>query len=356
LCRLGGIVERTGRLVVLDGLRGLAALAVMLGHVWSEFHIGPLFARSYLMVDLFFLLSGYVLTLSIEPRLAQGWGEARFLLARAWRLWPMIVAGVGVGAIAWLADLVAGGFTLHEGFRLFQIAALGLLLVPCFVNNRTGALFPLNGPHWSLLFEVCANVVHAFVLRRLADRWVLLLALGFGVLLAAAIYQNGRNDGGPYFGIWLPGVPRVGFAYCLGIWLARKRQSSGRDTGGWPWQAALAAPVAAVVALAALPLPVWAGDAAFVLLVMPVLFRFAAGSRVEGRAASALQWLGALSYPLYAVHQPILLHFRRVDPSPLSATAAVTVAVALAAGLAALFEMRRKRSAPNAARRGEALR
>ncbi len=59
------------RLVALDGIRGVAALVVLLFHM--QLPIPAQFDRGYLMVDLFFMLSGFVLTLSAEPRLRGGW-------------------------------------------------------------------------------------------------------------------------------------------------------------------------------------------------------------------------------------------------------------------------------------------
>lgn len=85
------------RLVTLDGLRGMAAIAVMLYHIGNVYQFGGPFRAGYLFVDFFFLLSGFVLALSVEPRFARGWTTAAFMRARIVRLWPVIAIGALAG-------------------------------------------------------------------------------------------------------------------------------------------------------------------------------------------------------------------------------------------------------------------
>ena len=71
------------RFLGLDGLRGVCALTVMLFHADGLFHQGPIFQHGYLAVDMFFLLSGFVIAFVHENRLRTGMGLARFLRVRA---------------------------------------------------------------------------------------------------------------------------------------------------------------------------------------------------------------------------------------------------------------------------------
>ena len=63
---------RPARLGGLDQLRGVAALLVLGYHIWTEFNVGPIFRRSYLAVDFFFMLSGFVMARTYEGKLRSG--------------------------------------------------------------------------------------------------------------------------------------------------------------------------------------------------------------------------------------------------------------------------------------------
>lgn len=68
---------------------------VMLYHAELSFGIQTLFSRAYLFVDFFFLLSGFVLTLSVDR---EQMGSADFVWRRIKRLWPLAAVGTFLGA------------------------------------------------------------------------------------------------------------------------------------------------------------------------------------------------------------------------------------------------------------------
>lgn len=283
------------RLPVLDGLRGLAAIFVMLYHAELMFGTGSLFSRSYLFVDFFFLLSGFVLTLSAEARMRNGLPTARFLRARVARLWPIIALGVTFGA----ARHAAVESVPDAGILLVA----GLLMIPALW--QTGMIFPLNAPQWSLMLELFANLAHALLLRRLGENALLMIAVLSGLALAATVLEFGSNTLGPFTFNWWLALPRVVFSYTLGIWLARKWKK-GRHGAVVPWKLALLLPPLALITLPAWPLPIATGDILVVLLVFPPLLWCAAVSQPAEPARKYLDALGALSFPLYAFHLPIL--------------------------------------------------
>lgn len=329
------------RLPLLDGLRGLAALFVFSYHEWNSFSIGPMFARGYLMVDLFFLLSGFVLALVAEPKLQGGWSTLTFLKARYIRLWPIAAIGACMGIALAGIELLEAGFHPSQAKWLFIRAIFALAILPTPRATESGALYPFNGPHWSLLMELLANCAHAFVLHRLRDGVLLALILVFGAILAAAIHSNGLNNGGPYFADWYYGLSRVGFSYTLGIWLARKWRT-GRGRMPCPWWLALLLPIAATAAVPYVPLAQWIGDSVMVLLIFPALFWLAASSTAPAWAESTLMRLGLLSYPLYATHGTLFVFANKFDNTPLVAVLVVIAALALSWFLANRFERPRK--------------
>src|SRR5467141_5130938 len=84
------------RFVVLDSWRGIAACLVALFHleayshlVHSHLHGVPFLSNSWLFVDFFFVLSGFVIAANYQQRLLDGFGVGRFLFLRLGRLYPL---------------------------------------------------------------------------------------------------------------------------------------------------------------------------------------------------------------------------------------------------------------------------
>ena len=128
-------------------LRGIAALCVLGLHVEWIYNLSPrLFAKSYLAVDLFFMLSGYVMARTYEPRMAQGLAPLRFLLTRYRRLWPVMAIGCLIGLPKLFVDT--------PNPAVFTAAAtLNLLLLPLPWKELA---FPMNIPAWSIFLELAA--------------------------------------------------------------------------------------------------------------------------------------------------------------------------------------------------------
>ena len=171
----------------------------MFYHAPELFGDTRLFTRTYLFVDLFFLLSGFVLTLSAEPKMARGLGTSGFMKARIVRLWPMMALGCLAAAAVFATQATAG--------EVFALLVLGMLMIPHLGSNI--AIFPLNAPQWSLVWELVANLFHGLVLRHLKDRELLLLSGISGIALLWAIFHTGWNGSGPNAGFWWLAAPRV---------------------------------------------------------------------------------------------------------------------------------------------------
>ena len=84
--------------VLLDGLRGLGATLVLIGHILLV--LGPIVVPGgAVIVDLFFLLSGFVIAFSYESRFATGMRASEFMLHRIVRLYPLYFLGIVLGYV-----------------------------------------------------------------------------------------------------------------------------------------------------------------------------------------------------------------------------------------------------------------
>ncbi len=320
------------RLPLLDGLRGIAAISVMGYHFGHVYRVETLFERGYLFVDFFFLLSGFVLTLALESRPLANWSARSFIRARIVRLWPMIAIGALCGACVALVTRGQG----HLEIALALVLALAMIPV---TGVRDVEAFPLNGPQWSLLFELLANAAHALLLRRLSTPILLGLVGLAGIAELLVILHYGSNTRGPNALDWYAGLPRVAFAYGLGICLGRLwRLGRLRQQNHWlvPFLLLSLWPIALYLGNAWLDDAT--GDALSVLLVMPALFWLAACSPEGRKASPILGAMGQISFPLYAVHLPILMLFASFERSLPNGIAAVMTSLALAALLGRSFE------------------
>lgn len=308
-------VTQGRRIHGLDGLRGLAALSVVGFHAHATFAAFPgWWAKGYLAVDFFMMLSGYVMARTYEGRMREGLGTSAFFGLRYRRLWLTMAIGGLIGIpYLWVMAGDPGRFALS--------LALNLALVPAPLNNE---LFPLNGPGWSIFYELSANLIHTAVLWRLSNRALLALAASLLALLAAFARIKGDVDFGalaPHFG---PAVVRSLAAYCCGILLWRhwRDQPSIKVPPALPFVALPALMLSPFAALG------WGYDIAFIALACPLLI--AGGLRLQGAARwAALS--GALSFPLYAIHVPVLRSAALAGIDALAATIlAILAGIALA--------------------------
>jgi peptidoglycan/LPS O-acetylase OafA/YrhL len=288
----------------------------MLYHAKVIFEIQGPFSRGYLFVDFFFLLSGFVLTLATRDRFCVRGEATKFVFERMKRLWPLSAVGTSLGAAISLILSGPEGGAYH--------IALGLLMIPAFIGQ--GQLFPLNGPQWSLFFELMINVLHAMVLRRLNDPQLRLALLASALGLGLMIMRFGSNTVGPFAFNWQWALPRVAFSYLFGMWFAR-RWMARPPVAILNWTSALILPVTCVVVLPSLPLALGIGDMLATIVLMPTLFWVAACAVVPPGAEKWLKRIGALSFPLYAIHLPILELFAHFDKGPVPFVFAIVTSI-----------------------------
>lgn len=306
--------------VVLDGLRGVAAVTVVLFHITEAYAVDQplthIINHGYLAVDFFFLLSGFVIAYAYDDRWSR-MSQGEFYKRRLIRLQPMVVMGSLIGA----ALFYPGKGVLFPPIAhtpvstLLWVMLLGCTLLPLPVPldiRGWQEMHPLDGPAWSLFFEYLANILYAVGLRRLSNRALsMLLLLSAGLLVEVAVF----GPRGDLIGGWSLNAPQlhIGFARLLFPFLAGMLlMRSGKRI-----QVRHSFAVSALLLLLALCFPriggarhLWANgmyDALCVMVVFPLVVAIGAGEkRVEGASIRIAHFFGDLSYPLYITHYPLI--------------------------------------------------
>ncbi|MEO6359891.1 MAG: acyltransferase [Sphingomicrobium sp.] len=306
------------RYIGLDGLRGVAALIVLLHHVGQNFGFPRVLPSGYLAVDFFFLLSGFVVSAAYEHRFADG--PLPFFKKRLVRLVPTMWIGVLLG---W------SYFVWREGELFGGPLVAALLFMPLALDRFT--IFMLNPVQWSLFFEMFANATHALCLWVLRTRALVILSLISFALLAVSAWYFGSVCAGDRGSTFLAGFPRVFTTYIAGMVIFRMLHRLPRFSIPSPF---LILPAAIILAGAIEPK--WLIELSTIAL-WPVLV--IAGIQKPVMFPRLASWAGAISYPLYAVHVPALFLVETVlGPGIGPAIVATVTAVTLAAIVSILIE------------------
>ena len=292
------------RLLWLDGARGIAAIAVMCYHYEDLLHLRPLLNSAYMAVDLFFMMSGFVLSHSYDRKLQTGkLTTGRYLLNRAIRLYPTYLVATGVGLAYYLGKIILRTDDAPPIVDLLRMLGSNLLFVP--VTTATSVLhgmFPLAPSSWSLSTEVIASLFYGLVLARTPIKTVFGLSIIFGSIFFGYVIAYHSFDLGWDIANFVPGIFRTLFEFTIGVMLFRLSSYSSRKR--------LLKPAILLVAVTA-TLTLFAGSLAGVVLCVLVLFPIflvsAEGRPVEGSLHTVFHQLGRISYPVYLLHTPVLL-------------------------------------------------
>lgn len=332
----------------LDLVRGLAALAVVIGHAaqigtyTGPFPFGMFFQKNAVVV--FFVLSGMVIAASVD-RDRRSLGD--FALARISRIVPVAWAAIAVSlAVSALATTLPGPLQFAGDVHWADPGEI--LRAMLFLSESWSTAFPPNSPYWSLSYEV----------------W-------FYTLFAAATYLNGRARwawlavlaavAGPnillLMPVWLVGVALVrlpaarkvplvlaailiAFA-AAGLFVAPRYAMDGftllRPLVPWGLGSSLYAltDLALAVALAA-------GFAGLKTLVDRGADR---GLALPAWSEPAIRWAANMSFSLYLLHWPLLklAHMAGLTAgkSPLAFALVIAAVVAISGAFARITEHKR---------------
>jgi len=324
------------RYEILDGLRGVAALMVVLFHIFETYSKGPAFQiinHGYLAVDFFFVLSGFVVGYAYDDRWDKmtTWG---FFKRRLTRLHPMVIAGTLVGAALFFFSGNAFPLTQQiEPWKFFLCLVMGLFIIPCPNSldiRGWGELNSFNGPVWTLTLEYIGNILYAFILRRLPKIALAVLCVvcaffTLDVTLGWNVFGLFENPHYTVIGGWslMPdqiyiGFTRLLYPFLCGLLISRilpAHRTESNPSGspihlrGGFWWCALA--IAILLAMPCIGGKMGVADglyqAACILCIFPLIVLAGAGSKTtDPRSTAICKWLGDISYPIYITHYPLI--------------------------------------------------
>jgi peptidoglycan/LPS O-acetylase OafA/YrhL len=292
---------------ILDGLRGIAAVAVVIFH-FMEIAVpdynDSFIAHAYLAVDFFFCLSGFVIAYAYDQKLLKI-GIANFLKLRLIRLHPLVIIGSIIGLIAFVFD------PFSDLYHKYSSNLLSMFMTSCFmipnplVNERYFNLFHLNPPSWSLFWEYIANICYALFLIKIQKTalWVLT------AIAAVALIYEAQRSGNLAVG-WggdniMGGGIRVFYSFLAGILVYRSK---------WVIRSKVNFLIIGALLLAVFLIPFSKELNPFiepfiVILYFPFLVVLGAGARNVTSSRKICNFSGELSYPLYMVHYPFIWLF-----------------------------------------------
>jgi peptidoglycan/LPS O-acetylase OafA/YrhL len=326
---------------ILDGLRGTAAILVIIFHIieahFHDFGIHPIH-HGYLAVDFFFLLSGFVVAYAYDDRWAR-MSLWEFFKIRLIRLHPLVILGAAIGAIGFVLDPYTNGFVNVGYVKLFGVMLWSFTLLPSPDIRGWGETHSLDGPAWSLFQEYIANVIYGVFGRKMSGYVLGGIVAISAVTLALTATGRPENDiatGWSYATFWI-GFNRMTLPFFAGLLLFR--------TGKL-----IRIPMAyllcslALIVLFMLPKTAFNGyyEVGCILFIFPIIVAAGAGSDIEGRWAKLCKFSGDISYPLYITHYPfIYVYTAWVETQKPSAEQAIPIAcgvfvVSIAVAYAAL--------------------
>lgn len=293
---------------ILDGLRGVAAISVVVFH-FMEFAVPDyeqsFIAHSYLAVDFFFCLSGFVIAYAYDTRLKQ-MGLANFFKLRLIRLHPLVIIGSIIGLLTFIFDPWSMLYSKYGAGQAAIMFFTSCFMIPYgIVPEHSFNLFNLNPPSWSLFWEYIANIIYAFVLVKISNKFLWVLVIIAAVCLAYQSYTTHTlSDGWSAKNFW-GGGGRVFFSFPAGILLYRTKAVIKNKLGFIG---------VAILLFLAFIFPfrnhlAWITDLVTVLLYLPLMVSLGAGAYLSDGFKKICKFLGDLSYPLYMIHYPFLWVF-----------------------------------------------
>ena len=355
---------RTGEIKALTGLRIVAAVWVVLFHfrplLWEasprlEDDLAPLFNSGAQGVDLFFILSGFVLTWNYLDRMGPSWSTratVHFLWLRLSRVWPVYLVTMHLAALWIIVTLHVGNVPSPDAEKLTAISYLRQLLMiqlwfePFFDGTSW------DGPAWSISAEWLAYLLFGvlilmiFRIARVSRTRTLLMLAVFAALPPTLLLLGSGVLYTPWS--WLPRIVAQFTAGALACAAVRRLRLSegGRRAAGYLSLLLVAALVGGLYFYDAHPVSGMVDSGGVMaVLFLPLVVALSVGTGTLPALLSTRPFIygGQISFSLYMIHEPVhtvwnwaVQQYTIVMPKS-TAKIVVVALMAVATGLAMLL-------------------
>jgi peptidoglycan/LPS O-acetylase OafA/YrhL len=325
------------RIPELDGLRGIAISSVLLYHFWPKSHgLYPVFRTGWVGVELFFVLSGFLITRILLEGAGKPNQLRRFYWRRALRIFPLYFAVLA--AIVGLAVWLGGSSYLDEMRREWGSPAWFAVFAGNLPTAWQEAWPPAGSfvPLWSLQIEEQFYLLYPVVVtlwpRRL--RHVLWAAVAVSLVARYALWWWWPDNAHAPYVLTICRMDSL----ALGGLLALARRDANQPLKGW-WLAAGASVLAATALLAG---NAWQSNFVHTAGITAVALWFTAclGWVLQHAGSGETAWLrwrplaylGTISYGVYLLHMPVAYAFTKAGIGETMAALPLVVGMSIAAG------------------------
>jgi len=282
----------------LESLRGVAALLVVsfhCAHYFPPFNDVMIFGKGYIMVDMFFVLSGFVIYHSYENSINNAAELKRFIVLRLGRIYPLHFFTTIIWLFAPLIEYLTGDYGLNKSTFSFSNTIANFLLIHNWGFEHFGAI---NAPSWSISTEFFAYLFFACFLIIFKKNFKVVLY--FTALFCGAMVYTLHSDS------QLLALSRCLFSFSLGsiIGILYKRFTK-RELMRFipaPWVALLILIVAMEVLFRLYSLKEYVLFPIISSLLILSLLIYPKSIIVKGLQQPALVKIGTLSYSIYMTH------------------------------------------------------
>jgi peptidoglycan/LPS O-acetylase OafA/YrhL len=310
----------------LEGLRGIAALIVALYHLKIGTEYVSVLRNGYLFVDLFFVLSGFVICAAYASKMNTLQDFKPFVIRRFGRLFPLLVFSTILFVL--LANLIVFGKKLAVGFGygsfLNNPDALSYLIPSAAEITATLTLthslglfdeLILNTPSWSISTEFYTYLLFGavcllFTPRKRLPVYGVLAVFGMAVTIWASVNVHNCLEKGGCMGVTYDyGFLRCIYSFFLGVLTYHLSRAVVLPRGVLQ-VAGIGMLALCFGLLEPLPAVAFLFPFSFALLILSL-------ANDQGTLANALKWqpfqvLGQRSYSIYMLHMPLMLIFENI--------------------------------------------